>query len=213
MFIGHFAIAFLLAGLFPQVPFLISLIAVSFPDLVWPVLIFAGIEKVKVNPNSPLQKYLIFKKYPYSHSLIFTNFVSLAVGLTLARALRNSLVAPVFMIGSASHWILDSIVHLPDLPVSGFGKRDRKAGLGFWRNGPLAFFLEFLFYAVVVIAVLPGRLVSRFLLLGSIFHLVNANSFFGFTKKNPFKNPVSYALITLIGFVSFIFFASRLKEN
>lgn len=213
MFIGHFAIAFFLAGLFPQVPFLIPLIAVSFPDLVWPFLIFAGVEKVKVNPDSPLQKYLVFDKYPYSHSLVLTTFVSLAVGLILARFLRNPLVALVFMVGSASHWILDSIVHLPDLPVLGFGRRDRKAGLGLWRNGPLAFFLEFLFYAVVVIAVLPGRLVSRFLLLGSIFHLVNANSFFGFTKKNPFKSPASYALLTLIGFVLFIFFASRSKEN
>lgn len=139
--------------------------------------------------------------------------MALAVGLAFARVFRNSLVALVFMVGSASHWILDSIVHLPDLPVLGFGRRDRKAGLGLWRNGPLAFFLEFIFYAVVVIAVLPGRLVSGFLLLGCIFHLINANSFFGFTKKNLFKTPTSYALITLIGFASFIFFASRSREN
>ena len=213
MFIGHFAIAFLLARLFPQVPFLIPLIAVSFPDLIWPLLILAGIEKVKVNPDSALQKYLVFEKYPYSHSLIFTNFVALAVGLALARVLRNPLVALVFTVGSASHWIMDSIVHLPDLPVLGFGKRDRKAGLGLWRNGPLAFFLEFIFYAVIVVSVLPRKLVSSFLLLGSIFHLVNANSFFGFTKKNSFRTPASYALVVLIGFVLFIFFASKIKRE
>ena len=209
MFIGHFAIAYLLARLFPQVPFLIPLVAVSFPDLVWPLLIFSGIEKVKVNPDSPLQKYLIFEKYPYSHSLIFTNFMALTAGLALALILRNPLVALVFTVGSASHWILDSIVHLPDLPILGFGRRDRKVGLGLWRNGPLAFVLEFIFYAVVTIAVLPRRLVSGALLLGSIFHLVNANSFFGFTRKNAFSTPASYALITLIGFALFIFFASR----
>jgi hypothetical protein len=213
MFIGHFAIAFLLARLFPQVPLLISLVAVSFPDLVWPLLVFAGIEKVKVNPESALQKYLVFEKYPYSHSLIFTNFVALAIGLTLALILSNPLVALVFTVGSASHWILDSIVHLPDLPVLGFGRRDRKIGLGLWRNGHLAFVLEFIFYAAVTRAVLPGRLVSGALLLGSLFHLVNANSFFGFTRKNPFKTPASYALITLIGFALFIFFASKIKRE
>jgi membrane-bound metal-dependent hydrolase YbcI (DUF457 family) len=159
MFIGHFAIAFLLARLFPQVPVLIPLIAVSFPDLVWPFLIFAGIEKVKVNPDSPLQKYLVFEKYPYSHSLIFTNLVALAIGLALALVLSNPLVVLVFTVGSASHWVLDSVVHLHDLPVLGFGRRDWKVGLGLWRNGPLAFVLEFIFYAVVTIAVLPGRLV------------------------------------------------------
>lgn len=211
MFIGHFAIAFLLARLFPQVPFLIPLIAVSFPDLVWPLLILAGIEKVKVNPDSPLQKYLVFEKNPYSHSIIFTNLVAIVVGLALARILRNPLVALVFTVGSASHWVLDSIVHLPDLPVLGFSRWDRKAGLGLWRNGPLAFFLEFIFYTVVTVAVLPRRLVPSFLLLGSI--LINANSFFGFTKKNSFKTPAKYALVVLFGFVSFIFFASRQRRN
>jgi hypothetical protein len=211
MFIGHFAIAFLLARLFPQVPVLIPLIAVSFPDLVWPLLIFAGIEKVKVNPDSALQKYLFFEKYPYSHSLIFTNFMALSVGLALALILGNPLVALIFTVGSASHWVLDSVVHLPDLPVLGFGRRDRKVGLGLWRNGPLAFVLEFIFYTAVTIAVLPRRLVSGALLLGTVFHLINANSFFGFTRKNPFRTPASYALITLIGFAFFIFFAAKIK--
>jgi membrane-bound metal-dependent hydrolase YbcI (DUF457 family) len=155
MFIGHFAIAFLLARLFPQVTVLIPLVAVSFPDLLWPLLVFAGIEKVKVNPESALQKHLVFESYPYSHSLIFTNFVALAVGLVL----------------------------------------------------------EFIFYAVVTIAVLPGRLVSGALLLGIVFHLINANSFFGFTRKNPFRTPASYALITLIGFGLFIFFASKIRRE
>ncbi len=213
MFIGHFATAFLLARLFPHVPVLIPFVAVSFPDLVWPLLILTGIEKVKVNPDSPLQKYLVFEKYPYSHSLIFTNFVALTVGLALALILDNPLVALVFTVGSASHWILDSVVHLPDLPVLGFDRRDRKVGLGLWRNGPLAFVLEFIFYAVITIAVLPGRLISGALLLGMVFHLVNANSFFGFTRKNPFRTPASYALITLIGFALFIFFASKIKRE
>ena len=209
MFIGHFAIAFLLASLFPQVPVLVPLVAVSFPDLIWPFLVLAGIEKVRINPDSPLQKYIVFEKYPYSHSLILTGLLASAIGLILALILGNPLVALVFTVGSTSHWLLDAIVHLPDLPVLGFGRMDRKVGLGLWKNGPLAFVLEYLFYSAIIIIILPGNLVPGALLLGGIFHVVNANTFFGFTKKNPFKTSGAYALMALIGFGLFIFFAAR----
>ena len=209
MFVGHFAIAFLLARSFPEVPLLVPLVAVSFPDLVWPFLVLTGIEKVKIRPDSPLQKYIIFEKYPYSHSLVLTGLLASATGLILALILGNSLVALVFILGSASHWFLDAIVHLPDLPVLGFSGIDRKIGLGLWKNGPQAFILEYVFYAAIIIIILPDSLVPGMLLLGGIFHLVNANTFFGFTRKNPFKTPETYALAALIGFGLFIFFASR----
>ena len=69
MFIGRFAIAFILARLFPKVCILIPLTAVSFPDLLWPRLVLAGIEKVGIDKDSPLQKHMAFLKYPYSHAL------------------------------------------------------------------------------------------------------------------------------------------------
>jgi hypothetical protein len=211
MFIGHFAVAFALARFFPQVPLLVPLIAVSFPDLLWPLLVLSGAEKVRIDPDSPLQKHIVFMKYPYSHSLVLSSFLALAVGAALALISGNPLIALVFAVGSASHWLLDLVVHLPDLPVMGFGSRDRTLGLGLWRNGPLAFVVEFIFYAVITIAVLPRRLVPGAMLLGGIFHLINANSFFGFTRRNPFKTPVAYALLTLVGFGLFIFFASGRK--
>ena len=34
--------------------------------------------------------------------------------------------------------------------------------------------------------------------------MINANSFLGFMKKNPFKTPRSYALAAFIGFFVFI---------
>ena len=130
MFIGHFAAAFLLAVAFPRSPVLIILIAVSFPDLLWGILVPLGAEKVRVDPGSPLQRTIQFQSYPYSHSLLLTNAFALVIGLILAAIVRNPLVAVVFVIGSASHWLLDTIVHLRDLPVLGFSGRDSKVGLG-----------------------------------------------------------------------------------
>jgi hypothetical protein len=56
--------------LFPGIPPLIPLLGVSFPDLLWPVLIFTGIVKSNVDPASPRQDSLVFISYPYSHSLL-----------------------------------------------------------------------------------------------------------------------------------------------
>ena len=211
MFIGHFAAAFLLAVAFPQSPVLVILIAVSFPDLLWGILVPLGAEKVRVDPGSPLQRTIQFQSYPYSHSLLLTNAFALVVGLILATILRNPLVAVVFVLGSASHWLLDTIMHLRDLPVLGFTKRDKKVGLGLWRRGGAAFALEFIFYAAVVVAVLPGVFAGWALLSGGVFHLANSNSFFGFTKRNPMGGSSNaYATFAFFGFVLFILLASAL---
>ena len=201
MFIGHFAVAFLLAYLFPGVPIWVALVGVSFPDLLWSLFVPLGIEDLKVDPNTPLQKSLQFKKLPYSHSLVITNALSLAVGAVIAMALGNPFALVVFVLGSASHWILDIIVHLKDLPVLGFDG-DRKLGLGLWRWGRLAFFVELLFYATFAVAFVSGTSLVYVLIVGVVFHLVNANSFFGFTKKNPFRTANQYAGVTLFGFAA-----------
>lgn len=211
MFIGHFAAAFLLALAFPHSPLVVILIAVSFPDLLWGILVPLGAEKVRVNPDSPLQRTIQFQSYPYSHSLLLTNVFALVVGLILAEVLRDPLVAVVFVLGSASHWLLDTIVHLRDLPVLGFSSRDKKVGLGLWRRGGVAFALEFILYAVVVVTVLPSVLVGWAMLLGGVFHLANSNSFFGFTKRNLMGGSSNaYATFALLGFVLFILLASAL---
>jgi len=80
-------------------------------------------------------------------------------------------------------------------------------GFGLWKRGPLAFVVEYLFYAVIVIFTVPTNSILSILLLGAIFHLINLNSFFGLSKKNPFGNSKIYAVIALIGFAFFIFFA------
>jgi hypothetical protein len=207
MFVGHFAIAFLLWRLFPQIPLPVFLIAVSFPDLLWSVLVPAGVEKVKINPDSPLQKFVIFEKFPYSHSLILGSILSLPAGLLIAALLNNPLIVPVFVAGSASHWLLDTVVHLKDLPVLGFD-RDRKVGAGLWRRGPLAFVVEYVFYAIVTLFALSGLPLVYALIMGAVFHAINLPSFFGSNRKNSIKSSNGYAALALIGFGSFTLIAS-----
>src|SRR2546425_9096292 len=115
MFVGHFAIAFLLWRLFPQVPLPVVLIAISFPDLLWSVLVPAGIEKVRINPDSPLQRFVVFEKSPYSHSLVLGSVLSLPIGLLIAALLNSPVIVPVFVPGSASDWLLHTVVHVEAL--------------------------------------------------------------------------------------------------
>jgi len=207
MSVCHFAIAFLLWRLFPQVPLLVVLIAVSFPDLLWSLLVPAGVEKVRINPDSPLQKFIVFEKFPYSHSLVLGSVWSLPVGLLIAGLLNTRLVVPVFVAGSASHWLLDTVVHLKDLPVLGFDG-DRKVGAGLWKRGPVAFVVEYAFYAIVTLFALSGLSLVYALILGGVFHAINFPSFFGSMRKNSVKSSNGYAGLALLGFGSFTLIAS-----
>ena len=207
MFVGHFAIAFLLWRLFPQVPLPVVLIAVSFPDLLWSLLVPAGVEKVRINPDTPLQKFIVFEKFPFSHSLVLGSVWSLLVGLLIAGLLNNPIVVPVFVAGSASHWLLDTVVHLKDLPVLGFDG-DRKVGAGLWKRGPVAFVVEYAFYAIVTLFALSGLSLVYALILGGVFHAINFPSFFGSMRKNSVKSSNGYAGLALLGFGSFTLIAS-----
>jgi hypothetical protein len=197
MFIGHLAGAELLHAVFPETPVGVSLVGVGFPDLMWGVTVLAGVERATMG-TSPLQRDIVFEHYPYSHSLVLTNIIALVPALALV-PFYGWQAALVFLLASISHWLLDVIAHMHDLPVLAFG-RDTKVGFGLWRNGPLAFVVE---YAVVVAATLAFVPVGSWLWIlvaAALFHAVNINSFFGFVKTNPIQSAKAYAVIGLVSF-------------
>jgi hypothetical protein len=200
MFIGHFAVAYLLIALFPAVPPLVILCGVSFPDLLWPVLVLTGKETVAVSPDSPLQNTIRFTSYPYSHSLVTGSLIAAVPGLFIAYFVSPA-AGVLFVAASASHWLLDVVTHKKDLPVLGFGK-DMKAGFGLWNHPKAAFVLELAFYTVITVLVVQPALVIPLLALGFAFHFINANSFLGFSRKNPFTAR-SYAAAAIFGFLVF----------
>ena len=66
MFIGHFAVAFGIKRAAPEVGLGTAIVAALFLDLVWPVLVAAGIEAVKIDPRNTALSPLDFVSYPYS---------------------------------------------------------------------------------------------------------------------------------------------------
>jgi hypothetical protein len=110
----------------------------------------------------------------------------------------------VFWLASISHWVFDLVMHLPDLPIVGWGAHDRKLGLGLWRRPRIAFVAEYVFLAAVVLATAKPSMWPGLLIGAAILHLGNANSFLGFTKQNPFRTPAAYAIVVLGGYLAAI---------
>lgn len=199
MFVGHFGVANALIGAFPKVPPLVAYTGVSFPDLLWGGLVLAGVETVHVDPESAMQTRTNFIQYRYSHSLILTNVLAIGPALILSLVLSDPWAGVVFLAGSVSHWVLDVVVRR-DLPVLGFG-RDRRVGWGLWQHVPWAFAADYFLFAIPTLAVWPWATAWPLLLVGALFHMLNANSFFGWTRRNPWNTPGRLAAVVVLGFV------------
>ena len=132
MFIGHFGAGF--AGKkFDKNPSLGTyFMAAQFVDLLWPLFLLLGIERVKIESGNTAVTPLDFTYYPFSHSLIGVIFWALLFGLVFFLFRKN--VRAAFVLGAIviSHWFLDLIVHRPDLPII-LGV-DLKVGFGLWNS-------------------------------------------------------------------------------
>jgi hypothetical protein len=148
MFIGHFALGFAAKPVEPRLSLGVLLGAPQLLDLVWPVLLLAGVERVQVAPGNTAFTPLAFTYYPWSHSLV----ASLAWSALLAAVLRASGAswrsAGIAAALVVSHWVLDYVSHGPDMPLWPGGPR---VGLGLWRSVPATLAVEIAMYAAGVL--------------------------------------------------------------
>ncbi len=70
IFVGHLAVALATKKLEPKVPLGAAVAATFGLDLVWPILLLAGVESVRINPGDTAFTGLAFDSYPWSHSLL-----------------------------------------------------------------------------------------------------------------------------------------------
>lgn len=144
MFIGHFGVALAAKRLAPRTSLATLMVAAQFLDLLWPVFLLLGFEHVRVVPGITKVQALDFYDYPLSHSLNMAFRWSLAFGLIyyiIRRYRSGAWVAGCLVL---SHWLLDLLVHRPDLPLWRGGP---KYGLGLWNSWPASISLELLFFA------------------------------------------------------------------
>ena len=146
MFIGHYSAAIAAKGLSPKTPFWLFILAAQLVDIVWAVLIALGIEKLRFDESlasNPLDLYYM----PFTHSLLAT-FAWMGLAYLLLRSFARSVLSPaqsaLVALVVGSHWLLDLLVHRPDLTIAG----GEKFGLGLWNLPVIALALEFLLVAI-----------------------------------------------------------------
>ncbi len=134
MFIGHNAVAFAAKRAAPRTSLGVLTAAVMLPDLIWPIFLLLGIEHVRIRRGITKMSPLDFYDYPWTHSLVMSAVWAIAFGVIYWAVTRYGRGALVVALCVFSHWVLDLIVHRPDLPLWPNGPR---VGFGLW-NSPIA---------------------------------------------------------------------------
>jgi hypothetical protein len=147
MFVGHYGPAFGFKPLGKPVPLWVLFIAVQWLDIVWSVLVIAGVEKLRIVAGFTQGSALDLYYMPYTHGLDGALALSLLFGAIVAGCMGTPRRSVFLVVAAAafSHWLLDLLVHVPDLPLYGDSV---KVGLGLWRHIWISLPLELIFLGV-----------------------------------------------------------------
>ncbi|MGH7703370.1 MAG: hypothetical protein ACREMO_09770 [Gemmatimonadales bacterium] len=145
MFIGHLGLAFALKRAEPRLSLPALFLAVQWVDVLWALFLLLGWEHVDIVPGYTAASPLDFTDYPLTHSLAAALLWALAVGAfyyswPTKDTSRHRQRTAVVMAAVASHYLLDLVAHVPDLPL--LGNDSSKLGLGLWRSLPATVAVE-----------------------------------------------------------------------
>ncbi len=145
MFIGHYGVGMAAKKIDGRPSLGTLFLAAQFLDVLWPIFILLGWEKVEIEPIANTFLTLHFTSYPFSHSLAAALLWSVMFGVIYYLIKRNLKVS--ILLGSLvfSHWVLDFIVHVPDLQL--FPGSSIRVGLGLWDSTVWAIIVEGMIFA------------------------------------------------------------------
>lgn len=145
MFIGHFALGFAAKRVDHSPSLGTAFLATQFIDLLWPLFLLTGLERVSIEPGNTAATPLNFISYPYSHSLLAVVIWAALFG-GVYYALKKNRKGALLLAGLViSHWVLDLVTHRPDLPLS--FSESTKVGLGLWHQKTVSLIVEALLFA------------------------------------------------------------------
>ncbi|GEJ55938.1 hypothetical protein [Anaeromyxobacter diazotrophicus] len=149
MFLGHFAVALAAKRAAPRASLGTLFLAAQWLDLVWPALVLAGVEEVRVAPGDTAFTPLAFVHYPWTHSLALVVAWAAALGGAYLWRTGRRREAAVVAALVVSHWVLDLASHRPDLPLA---PGAAKVGLGLWNSVPATLAVESALFLAGVLA-------------------------------------------------------------
>ncbi|MHA2110326.1 MAG: hypothetical protein ACXAC6_10335 [Candidatus Hodarchaeales archaeon] len=152
MYVGHFGVSLALKKYDQSLSLGFLFIAVQLADFLFPIFFLLGIEDARIVPGFVEASYLDLYNFPITHSLLGALFWAIAIyfifrfGFLRASSksqAEKSRASLLMGIAVFSHYVLDFIVHTPDLLiVPGI---DFKIGLGLWNYYLPSIFIEAIF--------------------------------------------------------------------
>jgi len=160
VFVGHLAVALAAKARAPQISLGYWVAAAIALDLLWPVFLLLGIERVTIAPGATAFTPLIFDSYPWSHSLAMAAVWGM-LAAALARWRGQSFgVAVLLALVVLSHWLLDYATHAPDMPL--WPGASPRIGLGLWQSVPATLLIEgIMFTGAVALYLRRTRAIDR----------------------------------------------------
>ena len=200
MFPGHYGPSLAAKRIDPTIPLWVLFVAVQLLDILWAPFVLLGIEKVRIVPGITATNSLDLYYMPYTHSLVGAIVWSLAAFAVYRLAARGATTRAAWIVAAAvfSHWVLDLLVHRPDLPIY---DNAAKVGLGLWNFRVLALGLEaaVLFGGMLLYFGLRPPRRTAVLVFGVIMFLVQVYLAFG----PPPASDKSAAIAALAAYVVF----------
>ena len=155
MFVGHLALGLAAKRIEPDVSLGWFIAAVVTLDLIWPILVLAGVEHVRIVPGATAFTPLVFDSYPWSHSLS----MSVVWGMLLAilAVSRGHKTRTGYLLAAlvVSHWVLDFVTHAKDMPL--WRGESPKFGLGLWNSIPGTLVVEGSIWIAAILIYLRAR--------------------------------------------------------
>lgn len=202
MFIGHWS-ASLIAATHPRAPRLGTLfIGAQFIDWGFFGLMLADVEHMRLVPGISRMNPMDLYHMPFTHSLLGACAWGLALALFVRVTMRDWVAAAIAFAVVVSHWLLDLLVHVPDLTLAGSPPR---LGFGLWNFPAVEMPLEIglLLGSVWYYARKRGLAITqpRLMTLVGVMLLAQAINWFGpvateVTASIPLTALFGYGLVT-----------------
>jgi hypothetical protein len=141
MFVGHYAASLALKKFEKRASLGVLFLAVQFIDILFFPFVLLGLERMNIVENFTQSTHFELVYMPYTHSLVGSLFwAGIAYALFRWVIVKKNSVAVVVALAVFSHWLLDLIVHTPDLPL--WSNTSPKLGFGLWNNAIATYVLE-----------------------------------------------------------------------